>query len=702
VTRVRSDLPASVEEPIVQRLDVTGLPIVTYSVTDPNRTIAELSHFVDDDVARELQGLNSVGDVRRVGGIDEQINVDLDPARLASLGITAAEVSQQLSATNINLGSGRGDLGSREFSIRALGSSLSVADLAALPIVSSEGRSVRLDQIGRINDGGAEIRSYASFDGEPIVAFQILRSTGGSDTEAADSAYAAVEKLKGLYPEVTFAKIDDVSVYTRGNYEQTMDTLFEGAALAVVVVFLFLRDWRATLIAGVALPLSVIPTFFMMWVLDFSLNGISLLAVTLVTGILVDDAIVEIENIERHMAMGKSPYKASMEAADEIGLTVVAISSTIVAVFAPVSFMSGIAGQYFRQFGLTVAIAVLFSLAVARFLTPMMTAYFLKDRGHGQRPDGFVMRNYLRILRWTLRWRWITLGLGLAFFAVSIWSATLLPTGFLPEEDNGRSALSVELPPGSQVEDNMRVTSAIAEKLQAIPEVADVLITGGNGPGGGSVADPTQAVISLYYVPKAERSLGKYQIEAKIEDAIAGIPDIRTYFANDGGQRAIVLSILGEDQGKVDAYARDLVDAIAALGSVKNVTSGASLMRPEIQITPKGDVAAELGVTANAIAETIRVATIGDVEARLAKFNRGDRQVPIMVRLNDDARRDLSNLSNQMVPRTGGILVVRSGGTKEALEDLLKADPFQINGLAHYQVTEFKAGKLNPALVQFA
>ena len=657
VSRIRSDLPGSINEPIIQRLDVTGLPILTYAVTDPAMSVEELSYFIDDTVNRFLQGLPSVGDVRRIGGIDEQVNVNLDPERLASLDITAASVSQQLSATNINLGGGRGDLGSREYSIRALGSSASIDDLAALPIALSDGRSVRLDQLGTVRDGGAEIRSYASFDGEPVVAFQVLRSSGGSDTEAAANVTTAVEKLRAAYPQASFTLIDNQAKYTLGNYEQTMDTLYEGAALAVLVVFIFLRDWRATLIAGVALPLSIIPTFFVMNYLGFSLNQVSLLAVTLVTGILVDDAIVEIENIERHMAMGKGPYQASMEAADEIGLTVIAISSTIVAVFAPVSFMTGIAGQYFKQFGLTVAIAVLFSLAVARFVTPMMTAYLLSDKKkHGEKRDGWLMRNYLGFLRSTLRWRWITLLFSLAFFAVSIWSATLLPKAFIPNIDDGRSTLSVELPPGARIEDNEAVTRAIRTRLEAMPEVADVLIAGGGAPGATSSegGNPTKASIYIFFTPKDERQLDKLQLQGKIEQAIADIPDIRTYFANDNGQRAVQISLLGEDSGSVERYANDLVGKIANLGIVKNVTSGASLMRPEIQISPKPEIAAQLGVTANSIATTIRVATIGDTESRLAKFNRGNRQVPIMVRLNAAARNDLQQLGNQKVAAANG------------------------------------------------
>ena len=368
IARVRGDLPESISEPVVQRLDVSGGSIMTYAVTDPTRSVEQLSYFVDDVISSRLQGVDGVGRVDRLGGADREIKVELEPARLLSLGITAAEVSQQLRSTNVNLGGGRGDLGGQEFTIRALGSAASVEALAATPVSLSNGRTVRLSDLGTVIDGPAETRSFAMLDGEPVVSIGIFRASGASDVVAADGVRTLVDTLGDEYPNLSMTLIDDTSVYTEGSYSASMDTLYEGALLAVIVVFAFLRNWRATIITAVALPLSIIPTFFVMQYLGFSLNTISLLGITLVTGILVDDAIVEIENIVRHINMGRPAYTAAKEAASEIGLTVIAISFTIVAVFAPVSFMSGIAGQYFKQFGLTVAIAVLFSLLVARLI----------------------------------------------------------------------------------------------------------------------------------------------------------------------------------------------------------------------------------------------------------------------------------------------------------------------------------------------
>jgi multidrug efflux pump subunit AcrB len=439
VTRVRAELPDSISEPLVQRLDVTGQAIMTYAVADPSRSIEDLSYFVDEVLNRELQGVTGLGKITRLGGADREIKVELDPQRLLAFGISAASISRQLSATNIDLGGGRGDIGGQEFSIRALGGADTIEQLAATPLSLADGRTIRLSDVGEVIDGPSEARSFATLDGQPVVAFGVFRATGASDLSVAERVIERLDEVRAAYPGVEITLIDDATEYTAGNYHSAMETLYEGAALAIIVVFLFLKNWRATLITAVALPLSIIPTFFVMQMLGFSLNTVSLLGITLVTGILVDDAIVEIENIVRHIHMGKPAYEATEEAAGEIGLTVIAISFTIVAVFAPVSFMSGIAGQYFKQFGLTVAVAVLFSLLVARLITPMMAAYILKDApNHVAEKDGFIMRGYMRLLTWTLHHRLITMILGLGIFAGSIYSATLLPSEFIPEADEGR------------------------------------------------------------------------------------------------------------------------------------------------------------------------------------------------------------------------------------------------------------------------
>ena len=649
VTRARASLPDGINEPLVQRLDVTGQAIMTYAVADPTRSIEDLSYFVDEVLNRELQGVTGLGKIERLGGADREIKVELDPERLLAFGISAASISRQLSATNINLGGGRGDIGGQEFSIRALGGADTIDQLAATPLALPDGRTIRLSDVGEIIDGPSEARSFATLDGQPVVAFGVFRATGASDLSVAERVRERLEEVRAAYPEVTITLIDDATDYTEGNYHSAMETLYEGAALAIIVVFLFLKNWRATLITAVALPLSIIPTFFVMQMLGFSLNTVSLLGITLVTGILVDDAIVEIENIVRHIHMGKPAYEATEEAAGEIGLTVIAISFTIVAVFAPVSFMAGIAGQYFKQFGLTVAVAVLFSLLVARLITPMMAAYILKDDPHHEEEkDGFVMRGYMRVLRWTLHHRLITMILGLGIFAGSIYSATLLPSEFIPEADEGRLRVSVELPPGATLDETRALTNEIAARAQAIPEVQNVLVQGGSG---GNVA---KADVTVTLGAKDTRERSQFDIEDDLVAALADLPDARINMLAANGQRAVNVAVLGDDLDTVTAAAQTLATEMTGVAAIKNITNAASLERPELRITPRPQIAAEMGITASDLASTIRVLTIGDNDANLAKFSADGRQIPIVVRIAEDSRRNLELLASQRIPTATG------------------------------------------------
>ncbi|MBO1908345.1 efflux RND transporter permease subunit [Microvirga sp. 3-52] len=655
VAKIRSDLPRTIDEPVIQRLDIAGLPIVTYAASGPAMTPEELSWFVDDVVARQLQSVQGVGRVERVGGVEREIRVELKLDRLLALGITAADVNRQLRLTSIDLAGGRGEVGAQEQSIRTLGAAQTLGDLASTSITLPGNRKVRLDELATVTDTAAEPRTFARFNGQPVVAFAVTRATGASDATVGQAVAAKVAELGQAHPDVRFDLIDDTVAYTVGNYESAMHTLIEGAILAVIVVFIFLRDWRATLIASVALPLSVLPTFWIMSTMGFSLNLVSLLALTLVTGILVDDAIVEIENIVRHMHMGKSPYRAALEGADEIGLAVIAITFTIVAVFAPVSFMGGIAGQYFKQFGLTVAAAVLISLLVARLITPMLAAYFMRPHKHVEQKDGFIMRAYTRLVGWSVRHKFITFILGLGIFGASLWSTNLLPSAFLPEEDISRSLFVAELPPGSKLSDTQQVSDRIAERLRAMPEVRSVFVNGGlQLPGKKEVR---LATFTVNLVPKEERSLRQRQFEGWIVEEFRDVPDIRFFVLGEGGQRGLQLIVSGPDQGVVVETAAKLQREMASIPTVENPMSTAPLNRPEIRISPKPDLAAELGVSTDVLSETVRVATIGDVGANLAKFNAGDRQIPIRVQLPEAVRGDRALIDILKVPAKDGAAV---------------------------------------------
>lgn len=649
VTRVRANLPQNVTEPLIQRVDVIGLPIVTYAAISPGKTPEQLSYFVDDVVKRALQGVRGVAQVERIGGVEREILVSLDPDKLQAVGLTAVNVSQILRGTNVDVAGGRAEIGKNDQAIRTLAGAKTLNELAGTMIPLFGGGEVRLDDLGTVTDTIADRRTFARFNGEPVVALGIKRSKGASDVVVAAAVQKRIEALKSAYPDVDLKLIDTSVEFTKGNYDAAISTLFEGATLAVIIVLLFLRDIRATIIAAVSLPLSIFPAFWAMDILGFSLNLVSFLAITLSTGILVDDAIVEIENIVRHMNMGKTPYRAALEAADEIGLAVIAISLTIIAIFAPASFMSGIAGQFFKQFGITVSVQVFFSLLAARFVTPMLAAYFLKHHSHAEPPPGRILRGYHSLVTWSVKHHYITVLIGFAIFAASIWSITLLPQGFLPAQDTARSLLAMELPPGSQLSYTEKVTEEIVARLRKRPEVRSVFVDGGRVPPG--TVEVRRAALIVNYTPKTERKITQRELELSISRELENVPDIRFWFLDENGLRAISLVVTGIDSNIVNNVASELATQMKQrVPIIANVISETSLDRPELRIRPRAELAARLGVSTESLSQTIRVATIGDVGPALAKFDAGNRQVPIRVQLEDSARSDLQMLEQLRVP----------------------------------------------------
>jgi hydrophobe/amphiphile efflux-1 (HAE1) family protein len=655
VTRARPNLPRNIDgEPLVQRLDVVDLPIVTYAAISPGKTPERLSWFVDDVVQRSLRGVRGVAQVERIGGVDREILVSLDPDRLQAVGLTSADVSRMIRGNNVDVAGGRAEIGGRIQAIRTLAGAKTISQLSSMMIGLPMGGEVRLEDLGVVTDTVAAPKTFARYNGDPVVAFGVWRSKGQSDVVVAAAVQKEIDKIKQLYPDVDLKPIDNSVDFTLGNYEAAIHTLFEGAALAVIVVFLFLRDIRATIIAAVSLPLSIFPAFWALDILGFSLNLVSFLAITLSTGILVDDAIVEIENIVRHMRMGKSPYQAAIDAADEIGLAVIAISLTIVAIFTPASFMPGIAGQFFKQFGITVSVQVLFSLLAARLITPMLAAYFLRHHTIQEKPPGPVLRVYTRVVTWSVRHYLVTVLAGLMVFGASIWSLGLLPKGFLPAQDRARSQLAIELPPGSRLSDTENVTEDIVKRLRARPEVMSVFVDGGRVPKGAK--EIRLASLFINYTPKAGRSVSQHDLEFDIGRELDGIPDIRYWFL-DGPVRPITLDVTGTDSAAVGNVAEELASEMRRIPLVANVIADTALERPELRIHPRQDVLARLGVSTEGLSETIRIATMGDVGPALARFDAGERLVPIRVQLEQSARGNLQVIERLRVPmaRGGGV-----------------------------------------------
>jgi multidrug efflux pump subunit AcrB len=653
VAKVRSDLPEGIEEPLVQRVDVEGGAIVYFAVSTTEMTEEELSWFVDNTINKRLLAVSGVAQVQRGGGVDREIRVELDPARMQALGITAVEVNQQLRQLNLDAPGGRAQLGGGEQSIRVLAGAKTALQLAQTQITLPGGRTARLSDIADVRDSVAEVRSISRLNGRNATTFGVFKSKGSSDVAVLKAVNRELDKIVKETPQVKIKQVFTTVDYTKQMYRSAIEALLEGAVLAVAVVWFFLREWRSTAISALAIPLSAIPTFaFMQWV-GFTLNQISLLALSLVAGILVDDAIVEIENIVRHMRMGKSGYRAALDAADQIGLAVVATSSTIIAVFLPVSFMGGITGQYFIQFGLTVAAAVFFSLLVARLITPVIAAYTLRSDKMAAHHDGPIMLWYMKALRWCIQHRWRTLAGGLVFFILSIAVLMMVPTAFVPDADLASSQLRIELPPGVQLEETAAKSAAAYEILKRQPEVKDVV----ESVGADETGEVRIANLYISLVPREERGITQKQWEEKLIGELRRIPDARIDFQNQSGAgygRDITIYLTGDDPPLVERAAHQVVEEMRTLKELRDPRINGDLPRPEILIRPRLDIAAELGVTVASISQTIRIATLGDLPQNAAKFSLSDRQIPIRVSLLESARRDLSTLENLPVPTAAG------------------------------------------------
>ncbi|SES22482.1 efflux RND transporter permease subunit, partial [Sphingobium sp. YR768] len=646
IDRIRDALPREIEEPVVSRIEFESRPVVIYAVSSSRMSDVELSWFVDDIVARRLAARKGVGQVQRLGGVDREINVTLDPERLEALGLTVPLINNALRSFNADVPGGSTEVGGRTQTVRVLGAANTVDKLRDTSIPTGDGRQLRLGDIASVTSGPAQRTHLAQLENRSVVAFQVMKTMASSDVAVEDEMTEAIAQLQAEHSDVRFRKLISGADNTRESFNATVMVLLEGMLLAALVVFAFLREWRSTIIAALTMPIALIPTFAAMAALGFSLNIITLLALTLVIGVLVDDAIVEIENIEKRIKAGETPYQASLMGADAIGLAVISTTMAIVVIFVPVSLMPGMAGRFFREFGLTVAIAVLSSLLVARLLTPLMAAYFLKPSAHPKPRKPFT-GSYRRIVEWALAHRWRSLaGAGLLFVA-SLWRATTLPTGFTPESDNGIVDIQVGGPPGVTLEEMRRATTLLTDRLHEQGDVDLVFASLGSG---GSVGTGTVTILL-----KKERERTTQAFQAAIRPILLTIPDVRLSYGEGGGSGSNVQVILSGENG--DALARAalaLERQMRGVPDLANVHQLAPRPAAELVIRPRPDEAARLGVTAEALAAIVRVTTMGDVDANTARFNDGEQRLPVRVRLPDSARADFDTIGNLRVPLASG------------------------------------------------
>jgi multidrug efflux pump subunit AcrB len=647
VDQIRSDLPDGILEPQIFKVATSSDPIAYFAVEASDMTLEQLSWFVDDTVARRLLAVEGMASVSRNGGVSREIRVVLDPAKMQSLGVTAAQVNGVLRQQNVNAAGGQSEIAGSRQSVRVLGNATNAFALGQTQINLGSGRAIKLADIAEVSDGYSEQKSMAFEGGKQVVTFGMSRAKGASDVSVFDEATIKMEEIAKENPGIKFTTLFNSVDYTKGQYKSSMAAMIEGALLAIVVVFLFLRDWRATVISAIAIPLSAIPTFWFLDLLGFTLNTMSLLALGLVAGVLVDDAIVEIENIVRHMRMGKSAYQASIDAADEIGLAVVATTFSIVAVFLPVGLMPGVAGQFFKNFGLTVVASVLMSLAVARMITPMIAAYFLKSSGMAEHGEGPLMDRYMKILRWSLGHRRWMMGLGVLALASTIALLVLLPKQFFPTGNQDFSRVRIEMVPGTTLDRTKAVVDQAAAIVEAQPEVETALQSVREGSG------------SIFITLKKERDRTSQKFEQDLAPALSKIADARVTFqvfgpGGGGSGRDVSVMLSGSDPAALDRTAVTLVEQMKGLKEVRAPRIAADLQRPELIITPRTDLAAQLGVTTVALSQTIRIATLGDIDQNSAKFSLTDRQIPIRVMLAKESRQSFDVIRNLPVQTASG------------------------------------------------
>ncbi|MBT8427375.1 MAG: efflux RND transporter permease subunit [Erythrobacter sp.] len=772
IDRVRGSLPDGILEPRVEKVEIAGGFLGIYAVEANDMTIEQLSWFIDDTVAKQLLSIDGMAEAGRFAGVNREIEVILDLPKMQAYGVTASEINSVLRRDNLDAAGGMAEVGGTRQSVRVLGNNGTAFELSQRQIRLANGTTLKLADVATVRDGYSERTSISKVRDQEVVNFYMSRAKGASDVTVFAAAQKKIAEIEAANPDVKFIQLFDTVKYTKDQYSSSIAAMIEGAILAVVVVFFFLRDWRATFISAVAIPLSAIPTFWFMDLLGFNLNQMSLLALALVAGVLVDDAIVEIENIVRHMRMGKTAYQASIDAADEIGLPVVATSFCIVAVFLPVGLMPGVTGQFFKNFGLTVVVAVLMSLAVARMITPMLAAYFLQAKGHASHGEGKWMDRYMNVLHWSLErgkmhkrrdgvtppkrrwayalsllfttilllvvsavgvfmsfnaleglqipqtlanaaaeeetflhslimrplqliqltvatavgfavafgllkglgfvlrflgqrlsqsWRYLEarfydhrvwmLGVGWFSFLLTILLFGQTPFQFNPEVDDSTTQVRIEMVPGTTLEDTERVADRVAALLYEQQEVETVLerVSEGNA--------------TLYITLSEDRARPSYVFTRDLAPTLSSIPDARVRWNNmngpggGGSGRDLSIMLAGSDPVLLNDTAAQLVEEMKDLDMIVAPRITADVPRPEILIRPRPELMADLGVSTAAVGQAIRIATMGEIEQNAAKFSLSDRQIPITVRLPEEAREDITTIQNLPVPTANGTSV---------------------------------------------
>ncbi|KVZ71045.1 efflux RND transporter permease subunit [Burkholderia ubonensis] len=627
VARMRGRLPPDMPEPVVAQERVERVLLV-YAVSSARLDEVDLSWFVDSTLGKALLAVPGVARVERQGGVDRQIDVALNPVALQGLRIDAGDVAKQVRARLADAPAARVDIDGRAQSVRMAQAGTGVAALGALELSLGDGRRAALADLATLRDATASPTQRALLDGRPVIGVQVMQAPGADEVRVAQGVRDAIERLRRAHPDVDVRGVADYVAPIQHVFDGAMRALLEGCVLAVVIVWLFLRDWRATLVSASALPLSILPAFLAMAWLGFSLNQLTMLALILVIGVLVDDAIVEVENIARHLGDGKPPLVAALDGAREIGVAVIATSLTLVAVFLPTAFMNGAIGRYFKQFGWTAAAAVLASLAVARLLTPMMAAYGLR-RAPPPHGESRAMRGYLACVRWCVARPGRCLLVGAAFVVASLMALAALPKAFLPAQDRAEIVVGMQAPPGSDLDATRAAVEAARRSVAGMAEIASVYATIGERGASGGATDA--AVLTFALTPPGARARSQPQVEAELARRFAAVPGVRFTVGDKQTNKMMSIVLSSRDGAVLDETARRVERALRAAPGLGAVGSTAAARRPALGVVLDGPRAAALGVTREAAADALRIATAGDTPERLPRLDVGGRQVPVRV-----------------------------------------------------------------------
>jgi len=660
VAAIRSELPDEIEDPVIQRYDPASEPIITLTVSG-ERSEKDLTTLTKEVIKKRLENVPGVGNVKLVGGAEREININVDLERLKAYSLSINDVVQSVGASNVEIPGGNLNQGSRQLLLRTMGKFRSIKDFNNIIIVNNNGNIVRLSEIAEVVDGVKERTSISRFNGKTAVGLQIIKQSGSNTVQVANEVEKQITKLKAELPgNLKISMAQDNSVYIRDTINDVLFDILYGGLLAVIVIYLFLANWRSTIISAIALPSSIIATFFAMYVLNFTLNMMSLLALSLAVGLLIDDAIVVIENIYRHLDKGETPFEAAKAATEEIGLAVLATTFTIIAVFVPVAFMQGIVGRFFYEFGITVSIAVLVSLFVAFTLTPMLSSRWLTVEDEHLTKSKNILKNilyyfnfyfnklnngYRKILAWALNHRKTTVIVSFVVFFASLALGGMIGSAFFPDTDRGEFFLNIDAPVGSSIEQTDQVCKQAESILVKRPEITSMLTT----IGGENVA-VNKAQIFVKMLKKDERNKNVKQIMDELRSELKVIPGIQLDFRIESGpggnDKPITYSIRGEDLNKINVIAEQVKEAAKSAPGAVDVSSSLEASKPEVRVQIDRDKASDLGVNVYSIASSVRAMVDGYVST---KYQEGNEQYDVRVRLKENNRKSISDIQNLMI-----------------------------------------------------